>query len=662
MNRRDRSPERAGSFTRRTLLLGAAGAAVFGGLAARMWQLQVVETEQYGRKSEDNRFFNRPVAPSRGLIVDRYGAVIAGNSVIYQIHVIPEQMKDERGRRASDAVLDRLLPLVAPNAPAAARVRRLDQWRREISRKRAFDVVTLEEEAPWDVFSRVNLNLPYLPGVILDAGERRAYGLEPIGGGARRDADAFAHVVGYVSKPTEDTVSERLSLLGDVSRRQAEARILRHPNYRMGRAGIESTLDERLQGSWGEFRVEVDAYGRTIREVGMDKIPKPGEDVRLTLDAELQAYAQRRLEGESQESGAAVAIDVDTGELMCLVSAPSFDPNLFAAGIHARAYKALVEDERKPLYNKPLAGLYPPGSTFKMITALAALRAGVAKPTDVVYCNGATRLGDREFHCWKRQGHGRLSMRNGIKQSCDLFFYEMAKRVGIERLAEEARRFGLGSAFPLMAPGSRDGVVPNDAWKRSRYDEAWAQGETLITGIGQGYLLAAPIQLAVMVARIATGKPVAPRITTAEPPARRLEDAALGDMVADPEHLAFVRDAMKGVVEEPGGTAYWALRAKGVDLPGIQMGGKTGTSQVRRISKEERDRGVIKNEDLPWRRRDHALFVCFAPVDKPRYAVAVVVEHGGSGSSAASPTARDIMRELLKRDPSLLADAGGDRA
>ncbi|MCG8442035.1 MAG: penicillin-binding protein 2, partial [Caulobacterales bacterium] len=524
----------------------------------------------------------------------------------------------------------------------------------------------------WDSFARVNLNRPDLPGVLADVAQSRAYGLEAANDTPRRAADAFAHVVGYVSKPTEDIIADRLDEYRDDQDRQASVRVLRHPAYRVGRSGVELSLDDQLQGEWGELRVEVDAYGRSIREMGLDQDARPGEDVTLTLDAELQAFALSRLEGES---GAVVALDVETGEIRCLVSAPGFDPNRFVRGIETPAYRALVNDPRKPLYNKPLAGLYPPGSTFKMITCLAALRHELIDPAEKVFCNGKMRLGDREFHCWKREGHGAVDMRDSIKKSCDVYFYEVARRFerqfargaggdayerGVDAIAQEARAFGLGPAFAIAAPGGRDGVVPTAAWKRARFDERWAGGETLIAAIGQGYLTASPLQLAVMTARIANGgRPVTPYVladgSDQEP---WPQDVTL----ADPAHLDIVCDGMFAVAEEWGGTAWYRLGQKGLDLPGVQMAGKTGTSQVRRITREERLTGVLENDELPWRSRDHGLFVCYAPYDKPRFAVAAVVEHGGSGSSAAAPPARDVLRLLLEREAARPSAGRGGRA
>jgi penicillin-binding protein 2 len=644
-------------FNRRSLMLSVGGAAAFGTLMGRLWQLQVVEAEQYATRAVENQFNDVPLPPSRGRILDRYGAVIAGNRENYLVRFTAYQVGGPSARR--EVLLD-LAQVLAPRASVDRWNALVESWTRKIAAARRYDEVLLESDLDWATFSRVNLRLPTLPGVTVDTGEVRFYGIESVAaeGAPPRDADAFAHVIGYVSKPNDEAIATRIDAVNDTQERAWLSRILRHPGYRIGRAGIEMTLDAELQGQWGLKQLEVDARGRAIREKGVVKDPTPGADVRLTLDAEVQAFAQQRLQGES---GAAVALDVTTGEIICLVSAPAFDPNRFARGIQVAAYRALNNDERKPLYNKPLAGLYPPGSTFKVITTLAALRHGVIETDERIVCRGSTWIGDRQFHCWKgpeEGGHGALTLRSGIKNSCDCFFYEVARRVGVDRMAAEARLFGFGEDFALDAPGARPGHVPTEAWKRSRYNESWTTGETFNTGIGQGYVLASPLELAVATARIANGGiPVRPYIVEGRP--HPVTDESLPTPLADPEHIAFLKDAMMAVTDEPGGTAYGpsALQGKGIDIPGVRMAGKTGTSQVRRITPEERARGVVSNADLPWRRRDHGLFIAFAPYDAPRYAIALIVEHGGGGSSAAARPARDILRQILLRDPTRLAAA-----
>lgn len=645
MRRSGAEREKMHVMSRRALLLGGAGLAGMAVLTGRLFQLQITNQEEYRLLSEGNQFDFLPIAPRRGRIIDRYGEVIADNRRVWVVAI--------RKDRASEDRLARLLRAIDPGEDEPSqrrRLRREQKWRARLNRARRFDEVILEDDLPWEQFARVNLHLPYLPGVTAEASEVRAYGLmDPVMDDRRHHAESFAHLVGYVAKPSEDDVEARLGPLADTRERMAVARIVRHPNYRLGRAGIEASFEDRLHGAWGELRVEVDALGRQIREVGVDRPALQGEDVQLTIDAQLQAFATDRLEGES---AACVGLDIHTGEILCMVSAPAFDPNPFTKGIQTEAYRALSVDPRKPLFNKPIDGLYPPGSTFKMVTALAGLRAGI-NPSARVFCNSRYPLGNRVFNCWKREGHGSTDMRKGIKTSCDVYFYDLARRVGIQAIADEARRFGLGQRYDIHLPGGLAGIVPDPAWKRANREEAWAEGETLNTGIGQGFINASPLQLAVMMARLTNGgRPVVPVMLRSEVPA---EPYMAG--LADPDHLTWMMDAMMSVTDEAGGTAYWSLGAKGIDIDGMKMMGKTGTSQVRYISREERAAGVIRNEDLPWRRRDHALFVAAAPFENPRYAIALVVEHGGSGSRAAAPPARDILREMVRRDPSRVAMA-----
>lgn len=593
-------------FTRRTLILGGAGAAVFVALGARLYTLQVLESDRYRTLSENNQFNFLLTPPSRGRIVDRFGTIIADNRDSYRILIVPEQAGD------LETALDRL-GNVAPVSPAA-RTRILEAARRAPG----FRAITAMDDLDWETFAAVNLNAPDLAGVIPDVAEVRRYPSGP----------AFGHVIGYVQPANEEMAGNDP--------------LLRHPGFRIGRAGVEAARDSDLRGQAGSLKVEVNAHGRVIRELPEQSIlPIPGSDVRMTLDADAQIFSYERLAGES---AASVAMDVRTGDILALTSAPGFDPNLFVTGISSANFQALQADERRPLFNKALQGTYPPASTFKAVVALAGLEAGVMTARERVICRGSIRLGDREFHCWRRGGHGSVNMRDAVKTSCDVYFYELAQRLGIERIHDMAVRFGLGPAPELGIAGVRDGLVPNEQWKRARFGQPWTTGETLISAIGQGFMLASPLQMAIMTARIASGLAVAPRLYSdrgnPSPPSLGLDE----------EHLALIRDALHAVVHEPGGTSHYTLGGLGVD--GVEMAGKTGSAQVYSITAAERAAGVRSQDDLPWRLRDHGMFVCYAPHDVPRYAVATVVEHGGGGSRAAARPARDILRFLIERDPS----------
>jgi penicillin-binding protein 2 len=489
---------------------------------------------------------------------------------------------------------------------------------REVQRKRKFVPVMIAENLSWDEFARLNIYSPDLPGILLDVGETRDY---PWG-------QYFAHAVGYVAAVSPQDLGEDP--------------LLELPGFRIGKNGAERIHDLKLRGKAGDSRVEVNAYGRVIRELARVD-GQPGAELSLTLDAELQRFAIDRLGGES---GAAVVVDVETGDVLVLASTPGFDPNWFNEGIRPEQWQQLGADKMKPLTNKAIQGQYPPGSTFKPITLLAALEAGVIGPDHQEVCLGQIQLGNYVYHCWKKGGHGLLDMVSAVEQSCDVYFYDVARRVGPDRIAEMAQKFGMGKPSGIDLPGERAGLVPTRDWKQATLGEAWAAGETLVIGIGQGYVLATPLQLAILTARLANGKiAVQPRLARPNDQGEREVNAPpaarLGVRQAS---LDIVREGMKAVVNRQRGTAYGSR----IHIPGQAMAGKTGTSQVRRISMRERNTRVIKNEDKAWEERDHALFIGYAPMDKPRFAIAVVVEHGGNGSKAAAPVARDILIEAQR--------------
>jgi penicillin-binding protein 2 len=591
-------------ITRRGLMLLGLQAGVIGALGWRMRDLQIVQNERFHMLAEENRISIRLISPARGMVLDREGRVLAANRQNYRIVMVREQAGDV------EAILDRLTELV--DLPAERRERVL----REMRSVAGFVPVVVTENLTWEDVVRVSANAPVLPGIVAEVGLSRYY----------PDAYSTAHVVGYVGP-----VSER-----DLAEIPDPDPVLRIPRFQIGKTGVEHRLEQALRGEAGTLRVEISAAGRVMRELGRVE-GTPGRDVQLTIDKGLQNFAMQRMAGES---AAAVVMDVRNGDILALASSPGFDPNSFVFGIGTSEWNALLADEYKPLSNKTVAGAYPPGSTFKMVVALAALEAGVMRPGDTVYCGGHTTLGNRRFHCWKRGGHGSVDLRRSLSQSCDVYYYEMARRVGADAISAMARKLGLGIRHDLPMPAVTEGLMPDRAWKLERRNEPWTVGDSFNYGIGQGFTLASPMQLAVMTARIATGTDVSPRIVqavggVAEPVP---EPAPLA---IDERSLRLVRDGMLAVSE--GGTA---ARSRIVE-PTMIMAGKTGTSQVRIISAAERAAGVTRNEQLPWNRRDHALFVAYAPYDAPRYAIAQVVEHGGGGSAVAAPVARDILLYAL---------------
>lgn len=596
-------------FSRRALMLGGVKIAMFTGLVGRMYYLQVVEGEQYRVKADENRISLRFLAPPRGRLLDRHGKQIARNRQNFRVLIIPEQAKDIA------STLEQLNEIV----PIGERERQ--RVLREVRRKRQFVPITVVDNLTWAEFSRINVRIPDLPGIDLDVGATRAYPF----------SDYLAHVVGYVAPVSERDLKEGGS-----------DPLLELPGFRIGKRGLEKRFDTKLRGDAGTQRVEVNAYGRVIRELSRTE-GRSGEDVHLTIDTELQQFVMDRL---GDESAAAVVMDIHTGDVLALASVPSFNPNAFNVGLTSREWRALQRNPRKPLNNKAIAGRYPPGSTFKMVVILAALDAGVIKSGHQVYCNGKTQLGRGVFHCWKRGGHGMMNITEALAQSCDVFFYDIALKVGVDRIAAMAERFGLGTQLLPDLPGESSGLVPTTAWKEAAIGESWQKGETLIVGIGQGYLLSTPLQLATMTARLANGRfAVTPRIVK---PGKNEKTEPFAELGVSKEALDFAREGMRRVMRKKRGTA----RAYQIKREGWEMAGKTGTAQVRRITAAERESGVLKNEELAWRERDHALFVAFAPSDKPKYAMSVIVEHGGSGSKTAAPIARDIMRRTQELDPS----------
>ena len=492
---------------------------------------------------------------------------------------------------------------------------RIDAVLVEARLRRAFVPLLVREDLDWGEVAKIAVHTPELPGVVVDSGLLRAY----------PEGAALAHVIGYVGavNPAE----------------QAEDQdpLLHLPEFRIGKSGIERSYDLTLRGRAGLSRVEVNAIGREIRELDRRE-GVAGADVRLALDLELQRFCVARLSAEL--SASAVVVDARTGGVMALASVPSYDPSAFTGGLRHGTWRDLRDNPRTPLVNKCIRGQYPPGSTFKMITALAAMGAGIS-PAYQVFCPGHMSLGRSVFHCWKEHGHGRIAMVQALGQSCDVFFYDLARRVGIDAIAAMAARLGLGQKLGIDLPGEQPGLIPTTEWKKATLGESWQKGETLVCGIGQGFVSATPLQLAIMAARLGNGGlAVTPWLVT--PPAEA--PAPIG---VPASALDVVLSGMREVVHGPRGTA----RAADPGLPGVEMAGKTGTSQVRRISRAERAAGSHKRKDIPWVERDHALFVCCAPLASPRYAVAVVVEHGLSGSKAASPIARDIMRKALELDP-----------
>jgi penicillin-binding protein 2 len=608
-------------ITRRGLVIGGLQAGVMTALALRMRHLQLEQADQFRLLADENRINIQLLPPARGRVFDRNGQIIAENIPSYRITMVREQAGDV------DAVIARLARLVELDPGE------LEKARRDLRDLRGDTPVTLADRVSWEAISRVAVNAPALPGVMPEVGLSRRYPLR----------DDYAHVVGYVG-----AVSDK-----DLERIEAPEALLRLPRFQIGKIGLEARREDLLRGTAGSRRVEVNAAGRIMRELDRQE-GQPGADIQITLDNELQGYTHARLKGES---AAAVVIDCETGDVLVSASSPSYDPNLFVRGISVANYRALLENPYRPLPNKAVQGIYPPGSTFKMITALAALEDGQIDINETVYCPGHKEISGRRFHCWKRGGHGNVDFHRSLRESCDVYYYELALRTGIEKISEMAERLGLGVQFDLPMTSVAQGLVPTRQWKLANRGQPWVVGDSINASIGQGFVLASPMQLAVMTARLATSRQIMPRLVKSidgvEQPSGHGEDLGLNE-----NNLREVRRAMYAVTNSNRGTAY---RSRIVEDT-MRMAGKTGTSQVRNISSGERATGVLSNNALPREQRDHALFVDYAPYDAPKYAVAVIVEHGGGGSTAAAPIARDItLQALYGGDPPLEAYPTADR-
>ena len=615
-------------FTRRLVLLMGIKGLALGGLVARMYQLQVSDSERYTTLAEENRINTRLLLPIRGRIFDRHGRPVAADEEDYRVVMVAEKTGDVQ------RALDRLAGIVELSREQREKVLR------EVRRRRRFLPVTITGNLTWVEVSRMEVNAPDLPGVLTERGYTRVY---PYG-------ELTSHLVGYVGPVTEQ------------EQKADPDRLLKIPEFRIGKLGVEKTYDRRLRGRGGTQRVEINASGRVQRELGR-KEGTPGDTIHMTVDIALQRTAMELI--RPHRAGSVVVMDIHTGDVLVMASTPGYDPNLFIRGLRPKTWRALQTNRLGPLLNKAVSGQYAPGSTFKMLVALAGLESGVINAASDTHCPGIFQLGRANFHCWKGGGHGHIAMRDAIKQSCDVYFYELALRLGIDRIAETARKLGVGVPTGIDLPAENHGIMPTKAWKRGYFrdkrNKAWFPGETVIAGIGQGYVLATPLQLAVMTARLANGGfAVTPRLVSERPAGFRTgyrrASAKFRWLGFNKANLELIADAMSAVTNESGGTAHWTRIAES----GMEMAGKTGTSQVRRITKAERERGIVKNEDLPWHRRDHALFVAYAPLDDPRFACSVVIEHGGGGSRVAAPVARKMLLETQKRYGSAAERAGLD--
>ncbi len=595
----------------RFLLLSLAAIVVFLLLVLRLWYLQIISGDRYLALSEKNRIRYVPIAAPRGPIYDRHGQLLVDNRPAFGVSVLRQEVEDK------DQLLERLSNYLGQDSEDLEK-----RWQvgRRFPRYRP---VPLADDISRDVLEVVQENSVDLPGVLTEVRPMRSY---PFG-------EMAAHLFGYLGEITERELQ------------QAEARGYRPGEY-VGKSGLERKLEDWIRGEAGERLVEVDVKGKELR-VLKTREPVPGRKVFLTLDRDLQLAAEKAF---GDHAGSVVVIDVHSGEMLAMVSRPSFNPAVFARGITGKEWVALLQNTRHPLQNKAIKGQYPPGSTFKIVTALAALKSGAATANTTVNCTGSFPLGNRAFRCWKKYGHGKTDLKKALKESCDVWFYQVSLELGIDNLSKMAKELGMGEPLGVALEWEKGGLIPTRQWKKKRFKTGWYNGETVIASIGQGYVLATPLQLAVMTAAVANGgKVMRPQVV------RRIEDLG-GKLLEEavPEtlntvsfpkaQLQAVRRGLEAVVNEPGGTA-WAHR-----LEGLRSAGKTGTAQVVKLKK---DKDKLDKEEIAYRLRDHALYVGYAPIDNPQIALSVVVEHGGSGSRAAAPIAQAIFAHYfdIETDP-----------
>ncbi len=612
-------------ITRRMFILSVAKISVFFIIIGRLFYLQISENIKYRSLSDKNRLREWKVVPKRGIIEDYFGNKVASNTQIFQLHMIPEDVPN------IEVLFFKLSRMIKFNE------RDKKKLLKRLKKRRPWQPIIISENLTWSEFSKLNVFLDQLQGVKPIVSVARKYSQE----------GSVSHLIGYVSDISQKDLNNSEFLRG-----------INIPGLKTGKNGLEKSLNKEIIGQPGLQRFEVNAYGKRIKELKFIH-GKPGTNFRITIDQEVQKYTSELLKSKS---GAVCVMDIYTGDIVCSVSSPTYDANQFVHGISTESWKELIQDKKKPLINKPMAGLYPPGSTIKPIVALSALENDVINPKKIVECKGKIELYGQTYHCWKDKGHGYMTLRSAIKQSCDVYFYEVARRLGVDRLSVTAKKFGLGKKVLGLLNEEKEGTVPNTKWKLKNIGKGWVLGETLISGIGQGYFQTTPLQLCLMMSQLANGGyEIKPRIIDDKYALQTTVNAwrdeftnkkndidfsnpNLTKLYKNQENIKFVLDAMYGATNEPMGTSYGSRHTK---LEYIYAG-KTGTSQIRTITPEERE-AKLKQKDLPYERRDHALFIGFAPYKNPRYSISVVIEHGGSGSSGAAPIAKKVIKKLLER-------------
>ena len=614
-------------ISRRMFILSSLKLVVFVSIISRLFYLQISENIKWSSLSDKNRLREWKIIPQRGIIEDYFGKEIAKNTQVFQLHMFPEDVPN------INELFFKLSKIINfTEDKKRSLIKRL-------KKRKPWEPIIVSDNLTWEEFSRLNLFL------------HETQGIKPIVSVARQylSEGSSSHLVGYVSDTSIKDL-ENSELLREINT----------PGLKTGKSGLENFLNEEMVGRPGLQRFEVNAYGKRIKELKLIK-GTAGKSFKITIDQEVQQFASK-LMNDANNSGSVCVMDIYTGDLVAMVSSPTFDSNKFVHGISQEDWKSLLDDDKKPLINKSLAGLYPPGSTIKPIVALSALENDITNTKSTVHCKGSIELYGQKYYCWKDKGHGFMNLRNAIKQSCDVYFYEIARKLGVDRLSITAKKFGLGKKVFNSFKEEQSGLVPNTKWKIKNIGKGWVLGETLITGIGQGYFQSTPMQLCLMMAQLANGGyEIKPRIIddkyalppiinawrkefTAKNKNLEISKSGLKKLFDNQENIKFVLDALYGASNEPMGTSYRSRHVK----EQYMFAGKTGTSQVKKITAEERELD-IKNKDLPYEQRDHALFIAYAPYKNPRYAISVIIEHGGTGSSAAAPIAKKVLKKVMDR-------------
>ena len=595
------------SINRRMFITGSLKFFIMVGIVSRLFFLQVKENKKYLTLSDKNRIREWKLAPVRGEFRDYFGNVIAGNFEAYQLHVIPEQVEDFR------YVIYRLKDLLELSD------RQFNKILKKKRENKPWETLIVSDNLSWEKFSKINNHLYDLNGVKPVISISRNYPYK----------ENFTHVIGYVSQANEVDIENTSIIKKNFV-----------PGLKVGKIGLEKTFEEKLIGSNDIERYEVNAYGRRISQLEFQKGER-GKTLKLTIDTKVQQLANELLK---DQAGSICVMDIYTGSIIAMHSSPSFDPNLFVFGISQDEWQMIRNNPMKPLLNKTLQGNYSPGSTIKPIVALSALENGVINPNFTVRCTGKTEMYDQTYHCWKKEGHGYMNLRNAMKQSCDTYFYEIARKLGVDKLSETAKKFGLGKkVFGNLFEIEKDGLIPNTQWKKNAIGKGWLLGETMITGIGQGYIQTTPIQLCLMTAQIANGGyKIYPNLVINEDNSKKLDKFI--PLYKNSKNIRIIQDAMFSSTNEVMGTSY---RSR-IDNIKYQFAGKTGTAQVKKITEKDRELD-LKTFQIPYEERDHALYVAFGPYKQPRYALSILVEHGGNGSTTAAPMAKKLFKLVIDR-------------